>query len=202
MQPQGGPGPEPGKDERSGPDTTPATAPMDWTLLARIVGVAAAALLVLFGFAQTELFRTWIRVPSLELNASLSAVVLRLLGEDALADGNLLSSPRLTLTIYKGCDALEPFGFYVAAVVAFPAGFRRQLVGIVCGAAFMLLFNQVRIVSLYYVGIHHPSLFETMHREVWQAVFIALGLVLFLIWMQWTFWMHDRHAHARELSAA
>lgn len=179
-------------------DEPPPLEVMGWKLVVRLVGVAGLVLLALFAFSETEFFKASIRIPSLELNASLSAVLLRLFGEDARAAGNLLSSPRLSLEIYRGCDALEPFGFFVAAVIAFPAGFSRRVVGIVVGAVFMLTINQVRIVSLYYAGIHAPALFEILHREVWQAVFIALSLVLLLLWMQWTFWMQDRHASTNE----
>jgi exosortase/archaeosortase family protein len=195
MQPESGSGSShPAADNAA--QQAPAAASMDWKLLARIVGVAGLVLLALFAFSQTDFFQAWIRTPSLRLNASLSASVLRLFGENAIANGNLLSSPSLALNIYKGCDALEPFGLFVAGVVAFPAGISLQLTGIVGGAVFMLMINQVRIVTLYYAGIYYPSIFEVLHREVWQAVFIALSLVLFLLWMQWTFRMHDRRAPA------
>ena len=185
-------------DEMGQRDERLAAGVMGWKLLLRIVAVAGLVLLALAAFAQTDFFQAWIRVPLLELNATMSAILLRLFGEDATAYGNVLATPRMSLEIYRGCDALEPFGFFVAAVIAFPAGMSRRLVGIAVGAVSMLVINQVRIVSLYYAGIHFPSMFEVLHREVWQAAFIALSLVLLLLWMQWTFWMQDRQASTNE----
>jgi len=42
-------------------------------------------------------------------------------------------------------------------------------------------------VSLWYTGIWYPSIFEIMHVEVWQMLFIALPIVFWLIWLrrQW-----------------
>ena len=46
----------------------------------------------------------------------------------------------------------------------------------------LLSMNLVRLISLYYAGVYVPSLFEALHVEVWQAVFIFVPIVLWVIW--------------------
>jgi hypothetical protein len=40
-------------------------------------------------------------------------------------------------------------------------------------------------VTLFYTRIHFPKLFEVMHVEVWQGLFICLSLVLWIAWALW-----------------
>ena len=49
----------------------------------------------------------------------------------------------------------------------------------------MLAINLVRIVSLFYIRIHFPAAFEIMHVEVWQALFIFLALLCWIVWAVW-----------------
>ena len=52
--------------------------------------------------------------------------------------------------------------------------FRAEHVGFI-----FQLFNLVRIVSLFYIGIHFPKLFEDWHTVVWQVLVILFGFVLY-----------------------
>jgi exosortase/archaeosortase family protein len=55
----------------------------------------------------------------------------------------------------------------------------------VIGPLVLLVTNLARIVSLYFVQIHWPSAFELLHVEVWQAAFIFLAVVLWIVWARW-----------------
>lgn len=57
-----------------------------------------------------------------------------------------------------------------------------MLLGTLC----LLLLNVVRIVSLYYSGVYCPRMFEVLHVDLWQPVFILLPLVLWLMWVRWS----------------
>ncbi len=120
----------------------------------------------------------------LALNADAGAAILRVFGENARAMGTSLSSSRYALEIKHGCDGLQVSVFFAIAVLATPCGVAMlaRLPVILLGTSFLLLFNLVRIVSLYYVGIFFPSQFEIMHRGVWQPVFIFVPLFLWVMW--------------------
>ena len=121
----------------------------------------------------------------LRLNARASAAILNLFGEGAAAEGTSVVSPRYSVNIRHGCDAIEPTALLVAAVLAFPAPWRRKGWGILLGTAVLAVINLVRIVTLFYVGIHFPRAFDAMHLDVWQPVFILLSLALWVAWALW-----------------
>jgi exosortase/archaeosortase family protein len=146
-----------------------------------------ALLVVLFSMGlRTQFFDENVRAPSLATNAALSAALLRALGEDASATRNHVDSSRFGISIWDGCDALEPLGLFAAAVAATPVPLGLRLLGIISGALLLLLINQLRIVSLYFTGIYFPRAFEALHVEVWQVLFVLLGIGIWMIWSQWT----------------
>lgn len=117
--------------------------------------------------------------------AGSSAWLLRRLGEDAQAYGDAVQSSRFSLTIKRGCDALDPIGLFAAATLAFPVRWRARLIGILMGVTVLLTLNYVRIISLYYIGIHAPDSFETAHVDVWQPLFVLCSVVLWICWAWW-----------------
>ncbi|MCC6321609.1 MAG: exosortase H [Phycisphaerales bacterium] len=150
--------------------------------------VLGFAILAGIGFALTASawFGAHVLTPYLGLNARLSAAALRLLGEQASAAGWMLTSPRMSLSIQRGCDAIDAMVLYAAALSAMPGILpRRKVLGLCAGLLALATLNIVRIVALYYIGVRWPSLFDLMHVEVLQAVFIFLALVGWIAWAWW-----------------
>jgi len=137
--------------------------------------------LALTPWVDGDLFPAYLRA-----NAWVSNALLNWLGQSCQADGTTIRSPQFAITIKRGCDALEPSWLFCAAVLAFPAPWRRRLPGMAVGVAAILTLNLVRIVSLYFIGIHFPGFFETMHLEIWPVVFIIVALLLWFVWISWS----------------
>jgi len=121
----------------------------------------------------------------LQLTARACSTVLSWMGNRTRVSGESIISPEFSVRIVRGCDALEPSALFLAAVVAFPAPLLAKGVGIASGVLSLQIVNCIRIVSLFYIGIHFPKAFKVMHYEVWQAVFIFLALLFWLIWARW-----------------
>ena len=136
-----------------------------------------------------EYFLPW----NLALHAELSGSVLSALGHDITVTGRSVMSPRFSMQIVRGCDALEPTALFLSACLAFPvARFRQKLLGMALGILCLEVTNVVRMVTLFFVGVHWPQNFEMMHLEVWQAVFIALAVAY---WAIWAIWASRRPSH-------
>jgi exosortase H (IPTLxxWG-CTERM-specific) len=131
----------------------------------------------------------------LSLNARVSAALLRCFGTPATAEGLAVSSPRFGLRVAQGCDAVQPTILFLCAVLASPVAFRLKLPGLLIGVPLLLVLNLVRIVSLCYVRMYFPTLFGLMHIDVWQALFIFLAL---LFWILWARWAKGRAAKAKQ----
>lgn len=105
-----------------------------------------------------------------------------LFGEDVKMIGTAIISPRFAVNVRTGCNGLETIYIFFAGVLAFPAPWSRKLWGLVLGFLAIQLLNNVRIVSLFYIGVYFPQHFEDSHIVIWQAIVILFGVALFLFW--------------------
>lgn len=127
----------------------------------------------------------------MQLNARMSTRILNWFGENAAVNGTSVSSQRYQVDIKHGCDAVAPSVLFISAVLAFPSPILSKLPGLLAGTLVLAVINLIRIVSLFYIGIHWNRYFETMHEDVWQAAFILLAL---LFWVIWAWWATGRRA--------
>jgi len=112
--------------------------------------------------------------------------VLNALGVDCQLSDVTIISPRFSMAIRRGCDAVEPTWLFCAAVLSYPGPFGRKAVGILIGIILLQVLNLVRILSLYFIGVYFPSFFNTAHLEIWPTVFIITAIALMVAWIEWT----------------
>ena len=121
-------------------------------------------------------------VPYTTLIAKVSGTVLGLFGEDITINGCLLRSPRFAVTIYNGCNGLITSLIFVSGVLAFPARWSAKIIGVVGGLLAIQAINLVRIISLFYIGVYLPDLFNSAHIFIWQSLVILAGVTLWIVW--------------------
>ena len=146
-----------------------------------------AGLMILFYLVwATNVFQQNILSPLLNANASVSGAILNLFGFDVQVSGDRIFSSDFQISIRKGCDGVEALALFITAVITYPASIKSKLWGILVGSAFLLVMNLIRIISLYVSGIYFPDVFEFMHVEVWQTLFILLAILTWLVWVRWS----------------
>ncbi len=119
----------------------------------------------------------------LRLNASVSGAILDTFGEGvSVRDKSLISDKGPAIQIERGCDAVEPSALFVSAVLASPVPLLSRLSAALAGTFLLMVLNLVRVISLFLVRVYSPRAFETMHLDVWQALFIFLAIVLWAMW--------------------
>jgi exosortase/archaeosortase family protein len=144
-----------------------------------------ALMLLFYALTVTPFCERVLWPANLQANAWVSNVVLRGLRQPTRLTGVTIQSERFSFVIKRGCDATEPVWLLASAVLAFPAPFRRKLVGILAGTLLLLGINQLRVVCLFFVGRDLPRFYEPLHLTVFPAVFLLLALVLWVGWVQW-----------------
>jgi len=120
------------------------------------------------------------------INARVANALLRGLGQPTTVADVTIRSAQYAVSIRRGCDAIEPAWFFCAAVLAFPGHWRRKPAGLAVGITAILALNLVRIVSLYFIGLHLPRFFPAAHLEVWPVIFIMVALALWIAWIRWS----------------
>ena len=121
----------------------------------------------------------------LVLNAHTTGAILDFFGADVNVNGDALVSDNFSLGIRRGCDAIQATAFFIFLIFASPSRMRflSRIPYAIAGTVFLLLLNLVRIITLYYSGMYcSKAIFDFLHVDLWQAIFIFLPLVLWLMW--------------------
>jgi exosortase H (IPTLxxWG-CTERM-specific) len=148
------------------------------------VGVFLACILGFAGLLNIDAVRAHGTNPLTGVIARFSGAVLNLFGEEASVRGTLLTSPRFSVNIYHGCNGVLATSIYLSAVLAFPSRWREKAIGFALGIPAIQLINLLRILSLYYIGIHWPRFFQLAHGYVWQSIVILLSMVVWIFWAE------------------
>ena len=141
---------------------------------------------LLFGTELTPWAQRWFVVPWTDTLAAISADLVKLFDPEVLADGKVLQSARngFAVSIEAGCNGVEASIVLVAAMLAFPAPWKRKLIGLAAGIVAVQGLNVIRVISLFYLGQWNIDAFEFAHQYVWQALIMLDVLVVWLLWVR------------------
>jgi exosortase/archaeosortase family protein len=120
----------------------------------------------------------------LEGLARMAGGVISIFDRSAVARGTTIEG-RFPLQIVLDCSAADAQALLLAAILAFPAGWRQKVVGALAGVLGLNLVNLARIVSLYFIGIRWPGAFHLLHEEVIQILLVLVAAGGFALWARW-----------------
>jgi len=118
------------------------------------------------------------------LIAKLTGFLVSLFGTEAVVSGITVSSATFSVEIISACTGVFPTIIFISAVLAYPCKLKGKLIGIGLGIPTIFLVNLVRMVSLFYVGVYLPQIFEATHLLFWQSLMIIAAVLLWLFWVQ------------------
>jgi len=109
---------------------------------------------LLFGLELTPWAQTWFVVPWTNTLAALSADIVRLFDPQVVAEGKILQSAdgSFAVSIEAGCNGVEATIVLIAAMLSFPAPWKRRLLGLAIGIVAVQGLNIIRVISLFYLG--------------------------------------------------
>ena len=114
--------------------------------------------------------------------ATVSGWLLNHLGEDVRVNGTVVSSARFGVNIENGCNGVETALMLAAAILAFPAPVRYRIGGFIAGFAAIEIVNLIRVLSLFWIGVHRHAWFNSAHTLIWQSAVVLFGVGVFVIW--------------------
>lgn len=150
------------------------------------VGLFALQMLVFYFLFYNNWVIDHLITPFVNIYAKTSSALLNIFGYHTTATGDALTSQQFSVVIKRGCDALEPMALFVSGLVAFPSTIKKKAVGLSLGLFALFLLNIIRICTLFITGIKSPKLFDIMHEEVWQVIFIIIAIVMWYFWLLWS----------------
>src|SRR5215471_2515248 len=143
-------------------------------------------LAVLFGLELTPIAQRYFVVPWTDALAAISARLVTIFDPAIRASGNVLQSAAngFAVSIEAGCNGVEATLVLAAAMLAFPAPWRRKVAGLAIGILAVQGLNVIRVISLFYLGQWNYQVFEWAHLYVWQALIMLDVLVVWLVWVR------------------
>ncbi len=108
------------------------------------------------------------------LTAQLTAAMLAAVGLSvARAGAVLVHAGGFTGVIDHACTALVPVVVLAALLLPRAASRRARASGVLLGAVLLVAVNQLRLVSLVWLGVQAPDLFQLAHVWLWPALLVA-----------------------------
>ena len=86
------------------------------------------------------------------------------------------------LRVTRGCEGIEMFLLLTAAILAFPASWRRRLQGLLVGSILAYLLSITRLMLLHYILRYSPDAWQTLHGLVLPLGPVVLLALYFLHW--------------------
>ncbi len=118
------------------------------------------------------------------ITASILGFLLRIFGMDVVVSGSIVDiRGHSGLEIIDECTAIFGSIIYISCVLAYPAGVKKKVIGIVLGIPCLYAINMVRLVILAFVVVLNPGLFEFVHTYLWQTIFIVFVIFIWLVWV-------------------
>ncbi len=93
---------------------------------------------------------------------------------------------RFAFVVVSECGAIEVMAIFIAAVLAFPAGWVRKLIGLALGLPVMYLVNVFRLTCLAIIGALDAGgqWFNFSHYYLWQSIYIVFVVAVWLLWVE------------------
>jgi exosortase H (IPTLxxWG-CTERM-specific) len=152
----------------------------------RFFAVFVALQAGLFAAELTPWAQEYFVIPWTNTLAAISAWLVTLFDPSVVAAGKVLASTTngFSVSIEAGCNGVEATIVLVAAILAFPASWKRRMMGLAVGIVAVQGLNIVRVISLFYLGQWDLRVFEWAHLYVWQALIMLDVLVVWLVWVR------------------
>jgi exosortase/archaeosortase family protein len=85
------------------------------------------------------------------------------------------------------CGAIEVMAIFLAAILAFPAPWKKRFIGLALGLPLLYGLNIIRLSFLAFVGAwtNGGALFDFAHHYVWQGIYIVFVVAIWLAWMEY-----------------
>lgn len=149
------------------------------------VAIFMACLLLFSIVIRVDVIDKSLIVPFTALIAKAGSLTLNLFGLGTSVFGTvIMGNEGFAVDILNGCNGIYVVGIVVSAVLAFPSTKKEKVVGLLLGITGVQLINLIRIVSLYYIGLTNPALFDRFHHYVWQTGVIVLSMAIWIFWAE------------------
>lgn len=81
------------------------------------------------------------------------------------------------------CTGIIPIMYLSVAILFFPTDRQHKRNGFLAAVPYVLLINEIRLVSLFIVGVVFPGLFPLIHEFVWELLMVVFVGGFWIVWI-------------------
>ncbi|GAB5555187.1 MAG: hypothetical protein Sapg2KO_47780 [Saprospiraceae bacterium] len=151
----------------------------------KFVGGYLLVIVLFYLFYYSDFYENTINPVFLEFQAQVSYTLLNIFESPLGIRGTIVSSPDFSYTLIRGCDGLEGWMIFIAAILVFPVALKYKWPGLIVGTVSLFLINHLRIIILYYVGVYNPDFFEFAHHNIGFVLYSMASIMILLLWVEW-----------------
>ena len=118
------------------------------------------------------------------LTAIITGFVLKILGMTAEVSGKLIYMNNFSIEVIGECTGLFEMLIFLAALIAYPANYKKKLLGFLLGIPFIYIINIIRMAFISVVANWSPKTFDFLHVYFWQVAMIFIILAAWILWIQ------------------
>jgi len=116
--------------------------------------------------------------------AGLLGFILNLFGINAHTSGPVLALNKLSIRVVSDCLGLSEILILISVIVAFPANYKKKLLGIFFGIPVLYVINFLRVMFIAVLGNWNPKTFKFMHIYFWQVAGILIVGGIWFFWIE------------------
>jgi exosortase/archaeosortase family protein len=120
-----------------------------------------------------------LRLFTAQLTASMLAAIELPVAREATI---LVHAGGFACEIDVACTALLPAELLTAVMLAW----RFRFIALVLGVLLMICVNQLRLVSLVWLGVYAPGYFDLAHAVLWPPLLLLAGAGYLAVWLRAT----------------
>lgn len=123
---------------------------------------------------------TWV----MEVTADVTGFFLKLSGLNVEVSGRIVSMPNFSIEVVGECTGVYEVLIFLAAMIAYPAGWVKKLTGAGLGIPLLYVVNIIRMVMITFIGNWSPATFDFLHLYFWQVAMILIILAVWILWIE------------------
>jgi archaeosortase B (VPXXXP-CTERM-specific) len=123
---------------------------------------------------------TWLMV----VTADLTGFFLRVFGLAVRVSGRTVSMSNFGIEVVGECTGLYEMLIFLAAMIAYPANWKKKLIGVGLGIPFLYVINIIRMIFITLVANWSPKTFKFLHLYFWQVAMILIILSVWVLWIE------------------
>ena len=123
---------------------------------------------------------TWLMV----VTADVTGFFLKLFGLTVRVSERIVSLPNFSIEVVGECTGLYEMLIFLAAMIAYPASWKKKLIGAGLAIPFLYAINIIRMIFITLVANWSPKTFDFLHMYFWQVAMILIIVSAWVLWIE------------------